>query len=275
MSEDMIVLGISVARGINTRPSSYHEDIIQRHRFHSNHIGSITSSSTTTTAHFQSLSHHEVLHHHCPCRGNHRDGPPQHWYAHLPLAIALVTDIVLSHADFAATKAVSEIMGRDPAVSAAYNDIVSRNGGIEGRDSLAKRACDGGSPCCDTKTGCRSRDYCWRTCAGIPGTGAFGCIAGRHITPCWMMKYANNVKQGAQPLALRTLSARLRREPDVVYEWGLVDNSTRLTRIATEMGGVGVRAVKCVPSHHSLCDFGSNKICQSHRLQLRFRTYAP
>ncbi|KAH7336024.1 hypothetical protein BKA66DRAFT_448616 [Pyrenochaeta sp. MPI-SDFR-AT-0127] len=93
------------------------------------------------------------------------------------LLAAATTTVALPSTDFAASKVVGDILALDADFAAAYTDIVSRSGG-ESSHSLAKRACDWGKPCCDTQTGCRSRDACYRICGSIPGAGAFGCLAG-------------------------------------------------------------------------------------------------
>lgn len=75
-----------------------------------------------------------------------------------------------SHTTIESTLSLAE----DPAFVAAYNAIVKRVPAA----SIEKRACGGLDPCCDTKTGCDSRDPCYANCASIPGTGSLGCVAG-------------------------------------------------------------------------------------------------
>ena len=67
-------------------------------------------------------------------------------------------------------------LSKDPAFIAAYNDVVNRV-----PKSIEKRACGGLDPCCDTSTGCDSRDPCYANCASIPGTGSLGCVAGASL----------------------------------------------------------------------------------------------
>jgi hypothetical protein len=87
------------------------------------------------------------------------------------------------------------LAAHDADFAAAYDDVITRAGagaGDESRDLLAKRACNSFSPCCDTDTGCKSRDTCYAYCVGIPSAGAFGCLAGNSKTPCEMIGLADD-----------------------------------------------------------------------------------